>query len=68
MSTLTLKTAFFFKKKLTWTPRFTNSRISPISSLFLEIEAILFAVNRIKKGNRKNTRGKRKTQEISCFV
>ena len=46
------------KKKLTPPLRITNSRISPISSLFLEIEATLFAVNRIQKGNLKNTRGK----------
>ena len=68
MSRLTLNTELFKKKKLTPTLRFTNSRISPISSLFLEIEAILFAVNRIQKGNLKNTRGKRKTREISCFA
>ena len=39
-----------------------------ISSLSLEIEAILFAVNRIQRENLKDKRGKLKAREISCFV
>ena len=39
-----------------------------ISSLSLEIEAILFAVNRIQRENLKDKRGKLKTREISSFV
>ena len=39
-----------------------------ISSLSLEIEAILFAVHRIQRENLKDTRGKLKAREIPCFV
>ena len=39
-----------------------------ISSLSLKIEAILFAVNRIQRENLKNTRGKLKARELSCFL